>query len=130
MERTEEDKLSQAGIKVILGGKEYGIAPLVIRDSRIWRKKFIDLIVPLPNLVNTIFDSENPQSFTDALITMLVTNADAVLDLFFDYAQDLNREEIEGTATDSELAKAFEEVMKIAFPLAENLPKALKHIYQ
>ncbi len=38
-ERSEDEKLTQAPITVILGRKEYGIAPLVISASREWRKK-------------------------------------------------------------------------------------------
>ena len=37
MPRTEEEKLCKAAIVVVLGGKEYQIEPLVIRDSRVWR---------------------------------------------------------------------------------------------
>ena len=59
---------------------------------------------------------------------MTITMPDKVIDLFFKYAKDLNREEIEGIATDAEIAKAFEEVVKVAFPLAESLPKAMGRI--
>ena len=121
--RTEEDKITQSGIKVILGGREYEVRPLVIRDSRGWRRKIISLIAPLPKLVKTTMD--NPEDFESVLTQMMVTMPDQVIDLFFEYAPDLNREEIEKVATDAEIAKAFEEVVKVAFPLAESLPKVM-----
>ena len=124
--RTEDQKITQAPIVVILGGKEYEIAPLVIRDSREWRKKVIALISPLPQMVNVKIDT--PEEFGQALTEMLITMSDQVVDLFFEYAKDLNREEIEGIATDAELRDAFGEVIKIAFPLAEALPATMGHI--
>ena len=128
MVRTEEQIVARAPFVVILGGKEYEVVPLVIRDSRVWRQKVIKLIAPLPQLVKVTMDT--PDDFERVLEQMLVIMPDQVVDLFFDYAKDLDREEIEGIATDAELAKAFEEVVKVAFPLAESLPKALARLSQ
>ena len=127
MERTEEDKLTQAPIVVILGGKEHNIAPLVIRDSREWRKKVISLIAPLPGLSKVTTDDMD--SFEEALKTLLVTMPDQVIELFFDYAKDLSQEEIELVATDAEMAKAFEEVVAVAFPLAQSGPDVITRLY-
>lgn len=128
--RTEEQIVARASVMVILGGKEYGITPLVIRDSREWRQKVIKLIAPLPQLVSTTLNVNDPGIFEGALTQMLVTMPEQVADLFFQYAKDLDREEIEGIATDEELAKAFEEVSKLAFPLAESLPKVMARLSQ
>ena len=127
-QRTEEEKLTRAPITVILGGDKYEIAPLVIRDSRGWRKKVIELLAPLPEMVKTT--SRNPKAFGDVLNRMLVTMPDQVLDLFFEYAKDLDRKEIEDKATDEEMAEAFKEVVKVAFPLAESLPKVMERLSQ
>ena len=124
--RTEEEKLVRAPIEVILGGKGFRIAPLVIRESREWRKKVVDLIIPLPNMIKTTMD--DPDAFGKVLKDILVTQPDQVIDLFFEYAKDLNREEIENIATDAEMTKAFEEVIKVAFPLAESLPRVVKRL--
>jgi len=128
MTRTEEQKVSQANIEVILGGKKYEIAPQVIRDSREWRKKVIALIAPLPSLVNITMDE--PEDFERALTQMMVIMPDQVLDIFFEYAKDLDREEIEGVATDAEISQAFLEVVELAFPLAQSLPKAMSKLSQ
>jgi len=127
MERTEEQKVARAPIVVILGGNEYKITPLVIRDSREWRAKVIKLVAPIPQLVSTKIDT--PEDFGQALTEMLVTMPDQVIDLFFEYAKDLNREEIEGVATDADIVKAFREVIEVAFPLAESAPEVLTRLY-
>ena len=128
MERTEDEILVQAGTTVILGGVQYEVPPLVIRESREWRRKVIALIAPLPDMVKVTTD--NPDDFGAVLEKMLVTMPDQVVELFFDYAKKLDREEIEGKATDAELAIAFQEVIKVAFPLAESLPKVMARLSQ
>ncbi len=128
MERTEEDKVTQAGIVVVLGGKEYEIAPLVIRDSRVWRKAVINLISGLPKYAEVTTDT--PDEFGEALNAMLVAMPDKVIDLFFLYAKALNQEEIEAKATDAELAKAFTQEIEVAFPLAESMTKTMERLVQ
>jgi len=127
MGRTEEDILTQAGITVILGGKEYNIAPLVIRDSREWRKKVVSLVAPVAQIAGTT--SDTPDAFEQALTSLLVTMPDKVIDLFFEYAKELVRDEIEAVATDAEISQAFKEVIAFAFPLAQNVPEVIKHLY-
>ncbi len=125
-ERTEEQKIAQASIEVILGGDKYQIKPLVIRESREWRKKVIGLLAPLPDMVNVT--TEDQEAFSNILNTMLVTMPDQVLDLFFEYAKELDRDAIEGKATDVEMADAFKEVIAVTFPLAESLPQVITRL--
>lgn len=110
MERTEDDKVTQSGIKVILGGKEFEIRPLVIRYSREWRKKSLPLLASLfqySRLTSTDdFTEELEKAFTD----LFTTKTDEILDSFFEYARELPRDEIEGIATDGEVILAFMEV--------------------
>jgi len=125
-ERTEEEILTQAGIEVVLGGKLYSIKPLVIRDARVWRKETLELVAPLSAIAGTT--SATPDAFGDALKSLLVSMPDKVIDLFFLYAKDLDRDEIEGEATEAEITKAFSEVVAVAFPLAESAPEVLTRI--
>jgi len=115
MTRTEEEKVLQAPIVVTLGGQEYSIKPLVIRDAREWRRKVAASIRDLPGVLAQT--SEDPDAFGRAMDRILVDNADMVIDLFFEYAHDLPREEIEATATEHEISIAWEQVREIAFPL-------------
>jgi hypothetical protein len=75
-------------------------------------------------------DASNPDKFSEALNAMMVALPDQVVDLFFEYAKDLPREEIEDAATDDEIAKAFGEVIKLAFPLAGSLSQAIQSLSQ
>ncbi len=128
VERTEEDKLVQAPITVILGGKEYSIRPLVIRDSREWRQRFVKVLSSIPYDLKASID--NPETLGPALSMYLSSKPDDLVDLFFGYAKELNREEIESAANESEIAKAFDEVLKIAFPLSGSLIRALTNLVQ
>ena len=124
-ERTEEDKLTQSPILVILGGKEYPIRPLVIKESREWRRKLVVIFKKLPQYLKMTTD--NPEGFSEALNEMLIEMPDMVTDLFFSYAKDLDREEIESSATEEDLSKAFQEVIKYAFPLSQSLTRILEN---
>lgn len=117
--RTEEEIVAQAPITVTLGGKPYEIKPLVIRDSRKWRTKVVEVLSTLPAYAKVT--TEDTELFGEAINAMLGVMPDKVIDLFFAYAEDLNQEEIEAVATDAELAVAFEQVVELAFPLANSL---------
>lgn len=113
-DRTEDDIVALSPIKVILGGKERDIAPLVIRDSKDWRKKVGPWKASLATLASV--DSDKPEEFKKALTVLMVDRIDQTIDYFFQYARDLKKEDIEATATDKEIVAAFNEVFKVAFP--------------
>ena len=122
-ERTEEQKLFHDPIKIVFGCKEFEVKPLVIKESRAWRAKVWKVMVELPK--TTKVSSAEPDKFEAAIKSMLVSTPDTVIDLFFDYAKDLNREEIEGIATETEMAIAWQQVAELAFPLLPGLVKTM-----
>ncbi len=113
--RTEDEVVAKAPIEVILGGKKYEIAPLVIRDSRAWRKKAAPFRAALVRHASV--DSDNPKEFEKTLVKLMGSRINETIDLFFDYAKDLDRKKMERIATDLEVVNAFQEVIKVAFPL-------------
>ena len=123
-ERTEEQKVFQEPIKVILGGQEYEIKPLVIKYSRPWRKKVVDLVATLPKYAQV--DTNKPEEFEQAIKLLMVESQDTIIDLFFEYAKELDQGKIEEKATEGEIAIAFQVVMNLAFPLSETLPALLE----
>ncbi len=125
-ERTEEQKIVQAPLLVILGGKEYEVKPLSIRDSRTWRARVAKLLGELPQYITT--STDDAQAFQRAMDVMMSGMTNTITDLFFDYARTLNRDEIETVATDIELSKAFQEVLAFAFPLVQSLTQILKKL--
>ena len=122
----EESILFQDAIVVVLGGKEYQVKPLVIKKARIWRKHVVDSLKNLPEALQA--DTDNVEAFTKSLDLLLVTSLDNVIDLFFEYAIDLDREAIEETANEKELSDAFNKVIEIAFPLSKNLAEVMGRI--
>jgi len=124
--RTEGEIIAQAPLTVVLGGQKYEVPLLVIKDSRIWRKKVAEALGAIPQYANITTDT--PTEFAGAIDAMLAAMPDAVIDLFFEYAKGLNRDEIEAIATEAELAKAFEQVVEAAFPLAKSLAGAMTTI--
>jgi len=126
--REEEQKVFREPIKVILGGREYEVRPLVLRDSRKWRK---DVVVAISDSTQyASVDVKDSVQFKEVINQTLALSPDAVIDLFFGYAKDLDREEIEGKATDEEIDKAFGQVMELGFPLAQSLVRAMVKISQ
>lgn len=124
--RTEEDKLFKAPLIVILGGKEYEIKLLVIRKARTWRKKLAKLLSTFPKYADV--STDNPKEFAESMKVLLAEMPDEMADLFFEYAHELNREEIEDTATEVELADAISKLMSVAFPLLQSLTGSLERL--
>ena len=121
--RTEEAILAHDGFEVILGGKKYEIAPLVIREAREWRKAYAEASAGMFGLVAGTL--EKAEDFQPIYKDMLTKMPDQTIDLFFQYAKDLDREEIEGTANEHEIADAFAVLVEFALPLSKSLAKAM-----
>ena len=126
MNRTEEQKIYQDGITVILGGRDYIVRPLKLREEREWRQKLAATMATLPAFAKAT--SADPDSFAVALETLMVNIPDQVIDLFFSYAKELDRELIEEEATGHEVAEGFKQVVVISFPLAQALGEAMTAI--
>ena len=118
--RTENDKLLQSGIKVILGGKEYIIKPLSIKYSSEWRSKAVPLIMYFAGLVKA---NTGDIDVTQPDISVLFTKKmDEITDCFFGYARELDREAISEVATDGEIMNAFMEVFDAFVSPFSNVP--------
>ena len=116
--RTEEQIVTQASILVSFGGKEYELKPLVIRESREWRRQFAAILGELPLFVSV---ADTTEHFQQVINGMFMDVPDKVIDLIFAYAKDLPRDEIEAVATDVEMSKAFESILEVAFPLSRSM---------
>jgi len=117
--RTEGQIVAQAPTLVYFGGKEYEIKPLVIKESREWRKKLAQMMGELSPAINATTDT--PEKFQQGINSLLVDMPDKIVELVFDYARDLPKDTIEAVATDAEMAKAFEGILEVAFPLARSV---------
>ena len=112
MERTENQKVLQAPVKVILGGTEYEVKPLPLKDSLPWCKAVVAATVKGIASRSSI-SSDDPEKFDNAMTDLLYNKPEQLIDLFFRYAKDLDRAEIEGKATLNEIMDAFNTVRGI-----------------
>ena len=126
--RSEAQKVTQAPIKVILGGEEFGIELLHIRDAQEWRIKVSAALSQLPGYANA--KMEDPEVFKETMNGMLVVMPNAVINLFFSYAKDLDREWVETHANEVELEEAFGKVVDVGFPLSMSLAGTIQRISQ
>lgn len=115
--RTDEDKIFKTPIKVTLDGKEYDIPVLVARDSKPWRDKAGPFRAELISLSGV--DTSDPEAFKLAFTQLMGSRIDETIDLFFEYAKDLDKDDIMAVATDQELVNAFGEVAAVAFPFGQ-----------
>ena len=124
-ERTEADTAFQNPMTFVLGGVEHKVKLLPMKKSAAWRAAFSKSFGGIPGLKD--LNIENPTEVITALETMVVKVPEKMFDLFFLYAEDLNREEIEEVAYDYEIAKAFSEIARVAFsPLLGSLVEAVE----
>jgi len=123
MERTEEQKVARAPVIVILGGEEYSIRQLTLDESAVWKQQVAKLLSDGFRQMKT--DATEPEKFSTALLAFIIDSPNALIDLFFAYAKDLDRAEIEKIATETEIAVAWEKVRQVAFPLAQSLVETM-----
>jgi len=111
----------------VLGGVKYDIRPLAIVHARKWRQ---DVKEPLQLIISTVANLPE-MSVQDLELTSIValvqhlfsTVADApdlILNWLYAYAPNIaeDKERIESTAFDAEVAEAFAQVVKQVYPLA------------
>lgn len=120
-------------ITVTLGGTEYTIKPLPMRQARLWREKFAEPIQAVLGLMkyadHEIVDDKARVNMRT--VGVLLSSADTILkstdtltDALFAYSPELQekRDEIETTANDVEaLAALWEVVSKLAYPFGSIL---------
>lgn len=124
--RTEEDKLMQTPITIILGGKEYELKPLPIKYSMLWCRKVTDIVKDLPKYLRVTEDSGD--AFSQALSNVMNESPDKIVDLFFEYARNLNKDEISEVASSSEIIAAFERCLELERPFMGSLKTVIEKI--
>ena len=127
MERTEDQIVARES-KVTLGGKEYEIKPGSINHNFRWRKRFYAefskatrpfLSQYKPGLLARLMGKDETGRFLEGLRMAFLEMPEILRDLFFAYAPYLPRKEIEENANELELAEAYKEVMRLAFPFLD-----------
>lgn len=122
-DRTDDEKLAIAPIKVQLGGKEYNIPVRRILAARKWREEFIEAVSSMgTSMLNNV---TSVTSFVGGFAFAFLRFPEKIADLVFSYDPSLPRDVIEGegpdAASEEELALAFGAIMKVAFPFLSEL---------
>jgi hypothetical protein len=112
--RSEDDILAHAPLKLMLGKIEYSIEPLPINKNRKWREKVAEALNTMSTKTNAPMDNMN--GFMGAFMAMFFSFPDIVLTLIMEYAPTLPKDIISETATDEEVVVAFSRVMAVAYP--------------
>lgn len=110
-ERTEEQILTRAPIKAKFGEKEYDLPILPVLKMVAWRKKLIEASNSFASMGVDL--ASVGQAFA-AIPEKLV-------ELVFDYAPGLPREEVLESATEEQFAAAFSQIVSVAFPFMRQL---------
>jgi len=129
MERTETEKVLQTPIKVGLGVKEFEIKPLPVKYALPWCGKVVGLLKDIPAYAEKI-DKNDLASLGDVLQCLMAGNPALIVDLFFEYARDIDRSEIEEVATSAEIVAGFEGVLSLELPLLGSVGRTIKAISQ
>lgn len=122
MQRTEDQIISRAPIKVILGETAYEIKPLTITKQQAWRQK---LATDMGLIVDTFSGKvKSAADFNCGLRAAMFEAPEKMAQLVFDYAPYLPKDVIldeEKGATEEQLAGAFDSIMTLAFPFLKPL---------
>jgi hypothetical protein len=116
MARTDEAVLTRQALEVTLGGEKRLVRPLVIRDSREWRKRVAEAFAELGALDAGTLNLADPEGVRKALELVAVTVPEKIADLVLAYAPELDREWFEAHVTDEEATEALVKMLEVTFP--------------
>lgn len=118
-ERTEEEILAQAPIKMRFGAADYDVNILRFTKAREWRENAIKAVQEI--VAAHTAECATNDAFTHGLAFFFLEFPDKMVDLILAYAVDVPRAVIENDATDEQVAFAFGQVVSIAFPFTKEL---------
>lgn len=119
LQRTEEEILGQLPITVKFGEAEYKIKPLRIKKAREWRTKLIEEVTSISTMLQQ--DVSTSPVFIKGLAFVFLQFPEKMAELVFSYAPDLPKDRIEDEASEEQLARAFGQIVQIAFPFLGEL---------
>lgn len=118
-ERSDADIVDRKPLKLKFGEVEYEVPILNIGKSRTWRE---GLVKAYGEILTKIGQPAAGQNSMDGLLGYLLTFPETTINYVFDYAGDkLPKEAILDEATDEQVARAFSQIMRVAFPFFSHL---------
>ena len=126
-ERTEQQKVTMAPVKVLLGEKEYDVRPLRITPAQEWRETFMKQVADISGVLKQ--DANTSPVFIQGLAFVFLQFPQKMVELIFSYAPYLPREEVlhrETGATEEQISLAFGQIVQLAFPFTGELAMVTK----
>jgi hypothetical protein len=118
MQRTDDDIILRAPIKIKLGDTAYPIQVLRLGKAREWRQK---LLGEMAQVLASFGEAPTPDNMAPALTAAMLSFPDRLLDLVLAYAPELDKTKLEDEATDEQLAVAYGKITAVAFPFVAQL---------
>lgn len=118
-DRSEIDKIIQSPVKITLGGGEYEIKPLPIKQAIPWVKKLLKLFADTVSIAK--LEANDTSAVEVALTKAMVEYPEQMAGLFWDYAKGLDREKLEDLASSSEVMAAFRDVISFELPFLQGI---------
>lgn len=110
-ERTEEEILIGAPLKLRFAGNEYDVPVVSRAKARVWREKLIATAKEISELGVSV----------DGLGTAFTAFPDKQAELVCAYATSVARDEIMENATEEEIVIAFSSISSVSFPFLRQL---------
>lgn len=111
---------------VMMGGRQYTLQALPIRQSAEWRSRLQGPFARLTRILRNVgtielTDGNDLSALIEAVNETLIGSVDMVLDLLFAYSPALaaDRERIANEAYDDEAIRALVEILRLAYPFGE-----------
>ncbi len=118
-ERTEDQIIAKDPLKLRFGTRDHDVPILGFRKAKEWRANAVDRVREIVNVHRT--ECDNNDVFTHGLAFFFLQFPDKMLDLICLYGPALDRNVIEDEGTDEQVARAFGQVVAIAFPFTKEL---------
>ncbi|MEN6533747.1 MAG: hypothetical protein ABFD60_07035 [Bryobacteraceae bacterium] len=120
-ERTEMEKITRAGVELVLGGRSLTFHPLPFGPAQVWLKRVIGM---MGEVVEIADKAETQEEVMRRLQFVMVDQMAIKWELIRAWTPLFAWDEIEKDVYPDEIETAFEELMKIANPtLAAKLTK-------
>ena len=124
--RKELDILSQSGIVVTFGEREYTIHQLRFSASRVWRQQLAEFAKEfIPKLRGGLGSAADSQAYANGFGTLFNEVPDRMLDLLKAYDTRLDWNLIAEEAFPLQIEMAFQKVMDLAFPFDGSIARSM-----
>lgn len=113
--RTDDDVLSMSPVRIRFGETDYDVRYKRINDAREWRKEFWKQLNQIMDTMGIQASPENLEPFMKSFGFVFLQFPEVITDIVFSYTGDaVEREKVLEEATEEQMARAFQQIVKVA----------------